>query len=148
MNPKLPHSLRIIILFLRIALGLNFLYLGYSVLFNPSLERDLHERSLDSLYAWLAAPGTAGWIHPFSQWAFLIIGGCLIIGLATRFVSVVGIIVTLLSFLPNISYSALTVSQFINDEVIVVICLLIILFSNAGTYVGVDKFIHLSFKQK
>jgi uncharacterized membrane protein YphA (DoxX/SURF4 family) len=147
---KLPHSLRIVILFLRLALGLDFFYLAFSVLFNPSLGQQLHARSLNGFYAWLATSGTAAvggdWIHPFAQWAFLIIGACLIIGLATRFTSIVAIILTLLSFLPNISYYAISVAQFINDEVIVIICLLILVFSDAGSYFGVDKFIHVSLK--
>jgi thiosulfate dehydrogenase [quinone] large subunit len=140
---KLPHSLRVIILLLRIALGLNFFYLGFSVLFNPALGTQIRARSFGNLYSWLAVPAQGGWTHPFAQWAFLIIGACLMLGLLTRLASIAGIILTLFSYLPTVSYSALSVSQFINDEVIVVICLLIIVFSNAGSYLGLDNFIHI-----
>jgi len=141
---KLPHSLRAIILLLRIALGLNFFYLGFSVLFNPLLGTQIRARSFGDLYAWLAAtPAASDWVHPFAQWAFLIIGICLMAGLLTRLASIAGIILALLSYLPTISYSALSVTQFINDEVIVVICLLILVFSDAGTYLGLDNFIHI-----
>lgn len=141
---KLPHSLRAIIFLLRVALGLNFFYLGFSALFNPTLGTEIRARSFGNLYAWLAAPGTpGGWVQPFAQWAFLIIGICLMLGLLTRLTSVAGIVLTLFSYLPTVSYSALSVSQFINDEVIVVICLLILIFSSAGTYLGLDNFIHI-----
>lgn len=139
---KLPHSLRVIILFLRVALGLNFFYLGFSVLFNPTLGTEIRARSFGNLYSWIASPVQGGWTYPFAQWAFLIIGICLMAGVFTRLASIAGIILTLFSYLPTLSYSTLSVSQFINDELIIVICLLIIIFSNAGAYLGLDNFIH------
>jgi thiosulfate dehydrogenase [quinone] large subunit len=145
---KLSHALRMAIFLLRIAIGLNFFYFGFAVLFNPTLSKDFRAQSFNNLYSWLAAPAMAGWVHPFAQWAFLIIGACLILGLATRIASIVGIAVTFLSFLPNVSYNALTMQQFINDEIIVIICLLVILLSDAGNYLGIDRFIHVSFRHK
>jgi thiosulfate dehydrogenase [quinone] large subunit len=143
---KLPHSLRVIILLLRLALGLNFFYLGFSALFNPALGKTVSARSFGNLYAWLATPaaiaGQSTWIQPVAQWAFLIIGICLMLGLLTRLASIAGIVLALFSYLPTLSFSAFNVAQFINDEVIVVICLLIIIFSNAGNYLGLDTFIH------
>ncbi len=147
-SSKLPHSLRIAIFILRLAIGLNFFYFGFAVLFNPTLGKEFRGQTLNNLYAWLSAPAAAGWVHPFSQWALLIIGACLILGLATRIASLVGIVVLLFSFLPNISYTALTVEQFLNDEVIVIVCLLIIFLSNAGAYLGIDNFIHISLRHK
>jgi uncharacterized membrane protein YphA (DoxX/SURF4 family) len=64
------------------------------------------------------------------------------LGLLTRLASIAGIILALLSYLPTVSFAAFNVAQFINDEVIVVICLLILIFSNAGAYLGLDTFIH------
>ena len=145
---KIPHSLRIVIFLLRLTLGMSFFYLGFTELFDPSLGRQLHGRSLVELYSWVAATPSLDWIHTVSPWAFLIIGACLVLGLATRLSSIVGIVLTLLSYLPSISYTAITVQQFINDEVIIVICLLILIFSNAGAYLGLDKFIHISFSHK
>jgi len=145
---KIPHSLRIMILFLRLSLGLSFFYLGFTALFDRALGRQLDGRSLSELYSWLANTPSLDWIHAFAPWAFMIIGACLVLGLATRLAAILGIILTLLSFLPSISYTAITVQQFINDEVIFVICLLILIFSNAGAYIGLDMFIHVSLKGK
>jgi uncharacterized membrane protein YphA (DoxX/SURF4 family) len=145
---KLPHSLRLVIFLLRLALGLNFFYLGFSTLFNVSLGRELQERSLGSLYGWLNNPLDTSPLHTYFAWAFLVIGGCLLVGLVTRSAAITGIILTLISFMPNISYATLGASQFINDEVLILICLLILVFSNAGVYLGVDKFIHIHFSSK
>lgn len=111
---KLPHSLRVIIFLLRLALGLQLIY---SVPFNS--------------------------IHTPEQWVFLIIGGCLVLGLLTRLSSVVGIALILLNYVPTINYSALNVAQYVGTDAILVICLLIIIVSNAGTYLGLDSFIHI-----
>jgi thiosulfate dehydrogenase [quinone] large subunit len=149
---KLPHSLRVIILLLRVALGLDFFYLGFSALFNPTLGKTVSARSFGNLYSWLATPaavaGQSSWVQPVAQWAFLIIGICLILGLLTRLASIAGIILALLSYLPTVSFAAFNVAQFINDEVIVVICLLILLFANAGNYLGLDTFIHFHAPKK
>lgn len=47
---KLPHHLRLVIFFLRVALGLDFFYLGWSALFNASLVPELKQQSLSQLY--------------------------------------------------------------------------------------------------
>lgn len=150
---KLPHSLRVIILLLRVALGLNFFYLGFSALFNPSLGTDIRARSFGNLYTWLAAPtgvgqGSWAWAQPVAQWAFLVIGICLVFGLLTRLASIAGIVLALVSYLPTVSFAAFNAVQFINDEVIVVICLLILIFANAGAYLGLDNFIHFHSPKK
>jgi thiosulfate dehydrogenase [quinone] large subunit len=150
---KLPHSLRVIILFLRLALGLNFFYLGFSALFSPTLAKTVRAHSFSDLYSWLAANpmatgGTADWLQPVAQWAFLIIGVCLVLGLLTRIASILGIALTLLSYLPTVTFAAFNVAQFISAEVIVVICLLIIIVSGAGKYIGLDNFIHFHSPKK
>ena len=150
---KLPHSLRVIILLLRIALGLNFFYLGFSALFSPAIGKEVRAHSFGDLYSWLSAPMTAGagnwtWIQPVAQWAFLIIGICLVLGLLTRLASIAGIVLALVSYLPTVSFAAFNVAQFISDEVILVICLLIIIFANAGAYIGLDNFIHFHSPKK
>lgn len=146
---RLPHSLRVIIFLLRIALGLDFFYLGFGVLFNPTLGTDIRAQSFGNIYSWLAAPAVqGGWIQPVAQWAFVIIGICLFVGLLTRIASIAGIALVLLSYLPTVSFSAFSASQFINDEVIVVICLLVIIFANAGAYLGLDSFIHIGGSKK
>jgi uncharacterized membrane protein YphA (DoxX/SURF4 family) len=145
---KLPHSLRIIIFFLRLSLGLNFFYLGFSTLFNPPLMQQLRERSLGALYDWLGPGGNAGSLATFFGWAFVVIGICLVIGLFTRFAAIAGILLVLFSYLPTFLGTTLAASQFINDQVIVVLCLLVLIFSNAGGYLGVDTFIHIHLSSK
>ncbi len=148
-NPsKISHPLRSAIFLLRLAIGLNFFYFGFAVLFNPALGKGVRAQSFNNLYAWLSAPAAGGWVQPFAQWAFLVIGACLILGLAVRLVSAIGIGITLLSFLPSVSYTALNLMQFINGEVILILCLVVLFLANAGTYLGFDNIVHVSFRKK
>ena len=143
----IPHTLRIIIFFLRLALGLNFLYLGIATIFDATVIKSLHGQSFTGLYTWLStAAATSSW-HLFFAWAFLIIGGCLILGLATRLVAIGGIILVVMSYIPAFS-TAEALYALANIDVMTVLCLLLILFSNAGAYLGLDMFIHIHLPAK
>lgn len=142
---KLPLSLRIISFLLRIALGLNFLYLGWGTLFDRTLGKSLAGQSLKSLYAWVGSSWDSAAVQTFSAWLFLIIGICLIAGFLTRLASIVGIGLTLASFVPNITFSPVNAYQFANDAVLVVLCFLVVIFANAGEYFGLDMFMHVHF---
>lgn len=144
----LPHSLRLSILFLRIALGLNFIYLGWTALFDHPLATGLSGHSLNSLYGWLSSPSSLTWLPMAAAWAFLVIGACLVLGLFTRLASLIGIILVLASYLPTISFAQFNIAQLVNDELIVFFCLLVLIFGKAGTYIGIDKFLRWSKRHK
>src|SRR6185312_8072643 len=99
----MPHSLRLIILFLRIASGLTFFYLGLSKLFNPELSLTLRDHSISSLYAWLAGPTPIASIPSnVIAWIFLVVGAFITVGLFTRIASILAIILVLASWLPTV----------------------------------------------
>jgi len=62
--------------------------------------------------------------------------------------SVAGIALILVSFVPNVTLTTLNISQLINDEVLVIVCLLVLVFANAGTNLGIDNFIHIHFSSQ
>jgi len=150
------HSLRLSIFFLRIALGLNFVYLGWTALFDHPLGTDLSGHAMNPLYGWLATPaGVSGgasasfaWLPQIAAWAFLVVGILLILGLFTRLASLIAIVLVLASYLPTISFASFNVAQLVNDELILFFCLLILIFGRAGHYLGVDKFLRWSKKRK
>ncbi len=152
-HSKIPHSLRMIIFLLRISLGLSFFYLGFTSLFNPQLGLVLQGRSVPGLYNWLgnlSAAASMTWLHPFAEWAFLVIGALLILGFLTRLSSFAAIILLLASYLPglNLNYSLSSIAQFINDELVIIICLLLLIAAKAGQYLGFDAFFHFSLRKK
>ncbi len=145
---RIPHSLRLAIFALRVLLGLNFFYLGFDALFNPPLGAELSKKSMGGLYASIHASSPFLWLHGISGWIFLVVGICLILGFATRLAAFVGAILATISFLPNITFSNLHLFQFANDELIIIICLIIIIFSKAGAYLGLDTFLHFSLRHR
>ena len=142
-NSKLSHTLRLAIFFLRLALGLDFVYLGLNTIFSPSIRSEVGGRSLGDLYAWLATVPKTGPLQVVFAWAFLIVGICLILGLLTRLGAVAGIALAAVSLIPNLTLTGITPTQFIGDNIIVILCLGIIFIARAGEYFGLDRFIHL-----
>ena len=123
---RIPHSLRFTIFLLRLALGLNFFYLGWTALFDRSLGAELGGRSLGDLYAWIGASfGIGAPLRTLLAWAFLAIGACLIAGLATRLAAILGIALTLLSYAPSVTIAPLNLAQFANDAVLATAALLV-----------------------
>ncbi len=113
------------------------------MLFDRPLGRALSARSLGNLYAWLAGTISPAWLQAASPWVFMAIGICLAIGFFTRIASVAGAVFTFIGYFPSVNLGAFTVTQLINDSVIVLLCLFIIFFSGAGEYFGMDRFIHI-----
>ena len=146
---RIPHSLRIIILLLRIALGLNFFYLGVNTLWGPSGGTGIGNGSLVGLYAWIGGSfgGSLGStaLATFWAWISLVIGACLIAGLITRLVSITGIVLTLASYYAPTPSGSIPLNplQFANDGTLIVLCFLVLLFSGAGEYIGLDQFLHV-----
>ncbi len=147
-HTKIPHTLRFTILLLRLAIGLTFFYLGFTQLFNPELGTSLSSRSVPGLYTWISQYSSPMWVQQFVPWAFLIIGSLLIIGLITRLAAVVGFIIVLIGYLPFVNYSSLNISQFVNDELVILVCLLILIAGHAGNYLGLDAVFHFGFRKK
>jgi uncharacterized membrane protein YphA (DoxX/SURF4 family) len=149
-HTKLPHTLRFVVFLLRLVIGLTFFYVGYSSLYDSQLGLILQGRSVSGLYIWLAHLATPTWLVQVAPWAFLVIGALIVLGLFTRLASALGIVLILVGYIPGLTY-ALTLTnfvQFINDELIVAICLLVLIAAKAGGYLGLDAVLHIGFRKK
>src|SRR5262249_536733 len=104
--------------------------------------------ALNSLYGWLASSNPIAWLPQAAAWAFLVVGILLIIGLFTRISSFVAIVLVLASYLPTVNFSSFAFSQLVNDELIILFCLLVLIFGRGGTYLGIEKFLKWSRKHK
>jgi uncharacterized membrane protein YphA (DoxX/SURF4 family) len=145
-NPdsKLPHTLRLVVFFLRLALGLDFVNLGLTAIFDPGMRHALNGRSLGDLSAWLATVPKTGALQTILAWVFLIVGICLILGFLTRLASIAGVVALAVpSLAPAMTLVGIAPVRFIGDNIIVILCLCIVMIARAGEYFGVDRFIHL-----
>jgi uncharacterized membrane protein YphA (DoxX/SURF4 family) len=145
---RLPHSLRIVIFLLRIVLGMDFLFLGVSVVFQPGPYQGTGASSFGDLHAWLAGVTNANSLQTVFAWAFMVIGACLIVGLIVRLASLAGVALAVTSMIPVIDYRHLNILQFTGDGIIAIVCLLILFVTNAGTYIGLDQFFHVRLSSK
>lgn len=145
---KIPYSLRLAILLLRIAVGLDFFYLGFGTLFNPSLGAELRQKPLGDLYVWLNSSASDGWLHSIAPWVFIFIGICLVVGLATRLSSLIGMVLILINFWPAFNLTKASAFQAANDQIIILLSLLVIFSGKAGRYFGLDRFFHFTLRHK
>ncbi len=146
-HPHASHSLRFVAFLLRVALGVYIFFLG----FNNSglLLEELHQGPLTKgLYLWLTSPHNTAASTLVAQWIFFVIGVCLVVGFATRIVSVVGVGLMALIYTAHIRLPVTSVSPLVNDQLIIMLCFLILIVSKAGKYIGLDKFMHFSLRGK
>jgi uncharacterized membrane protein YphA (DoxX/SURF4 family) len=147
LRETMPHSLRLSIFFLRVAIGVNFFYLGWITLFSRASGSNPRDDAMSSLYHWLTAPNAIPWLPTVAAWVLLAAGGALILGFFTRLASFLAIALILASYLPTITFTSFNLSQLINNELITFFCLLVIIFGKAGHYLAVDKFTRWSRKR-
>ena len=140
---KLPHALRFTIFLLRIALGLNFLFLGLGKVFGSGIPRQYATgKALSDLSSWLAtASYAAAPLGAAFAWICIIIGICLIAGFLARLAAIGGIALLIASVFPGMT-GFLEAQRFVSEGVIAMLCLIIIIITNAGAYLGLDHFIH------
>ena len=147
-RPGLGHSLRLLIFLLRVVVGLNLFYLALGQI-NPAWAAKLNLRVNPGGFAQLLGmPSGPAWLTPLTQWAFLIIGIGLVVGLATRLVSVLGTCLLGFIYLSNLNTWGISLAQVINEQSIFILCLFLFVFAHAGSYLGLDKFFHFSLWRK
>ena len=146
-HPHGPHSLRFTAFLLRVALGVYIFFLGFNT--HGLLLDKLHQSTLTkTLYAWLTMPQNIGWSALVSQWIFFIVGVCLVVGFATRLMAVIGVFLMGLLYAANIHVPVTGISPLVNEQLIIILCCLILIPSKAGSYIGLDKFMHFSLRHK
>lgn len=138
---KLPLVLRTSILLLRLTLGIDFI-------FNPLFGGNIGVRSVTQINSLFGTTINPSAFQEISSWLFVAIGACLVAGLLVRFISLLGIVLTLMSYLPHVTLSAFEFTQLATDTVLVMVCLLLLFFAKAGEYMGLDTFIHVHFFKK
>ncbi len=140
------NVLRNTILVLRVAIGWLFLYAGLTKVLNPQWTAAGYlkgAKTLPGLYAWLAAPQNIGWVNFLNEWGLTLIGLALILGVLTRYAAWAGIAMMALYYLPILNFPYVGDHSYLVDEhVLYSLSLLIIIFSRAGHYWGLDKFIN------
>jgi len=123
-------------------MGSMFLYAGITKLMNPEWSAGDYlasAKTFKGFYLFLAAPETVGAVSSLNEWALTLLGISLILGIFVRLSSVLGIILMFLYYLPILDFPYVGKSNFIVDQhVIYIFVLLYLAVVRAGRVFGLD----------
>ncbi len=140
------NSFQKVVLFVaRLSMGWFFLYAGISKLLNPdftSVGYIMQTNYLVDLYSWFASPGILPVIDFLNVWGQIALGVALIIGLWTRFSSVVGIFLMVMYYIPVLNFPLAGAHGYIVDDHVLYMATFLVLYAfRAGTYWGLDGYL-------
>jgi len=141
--------------FLRIALGVFFLYAGLSKVLDPQWTAAGYlgaAKTFPDIFSWFASAGNIGWVDFLNEWGLTAIGAALILGVYVRWASLAGSALMVLYYFPILDFPYVGEHAFIIDDHIIYIAGFCVLWcaKTAGEYWNLTpKFIRkrLPFKQ-
>ena len=92
---------------LRITLGWYFLYAGFSKIINPDWSAAGYlntAKTFTGFYAWLASPSMIDVVNFFNEWALLIIGLSVLLGIFVKWTAPVGAVMMILYYFPILTF--------------------------------------------
>ena len=141
MTQELNRNTKIWLTVARIALGWFFFYAGLVKILDAkwSAAGFLNTaKTFPGLYAWFAGPSVIGVVNFVNEWALLLLGVSLILGLFVRWSTIPGVFLMLLYYFASNAFPFVS-NGFIVDEHIIYIAMLIIFFvTHDGNYFGLD----------
>jgi len=144
---------------LRVVIGWHFLYEGVAKLLKPGWSAAgflLQSRGpFAGVFRWMAdRPDVLGVVNPLNMWGLAFIGLGLILGCFTRLASAAGMIVIGVYYLCNpllvgYFYSVPMEGNYlvINKNLVEMAALFVILVTNSGRHMGLDRILHVWFQK-
>lgn len=129
--------------FLRLSLGALFFYAGITKVLDPSWSAAgylLNAKTFPALYAWFASPELLPLTNFVNEWALLLIGLFLILGIFVRISGIAGAVLMLLYYFPILDGVYPNPHSFLVDEhIIYVFALLSLSAFRAGRIFGLEN---------
>ncbi len=132
---------KISLFLLRVSLGWMFLYAGWSHVADKSWTSKgylMSAKVLPGFYHWLATPTMLPINNFVNEWALVILGVCLILGLGIRYVGVLSALLMLLYFLPLGILHPNAHSYIVDEHIIYIFAFLALSALHAGHIWGLD----------
>lgn len=134
---------RPLIFLLRVSLGVLFLYSGLSKISNPQWSAAGYLKGAEtfaSFYAWLMQPGLLPLVNFINEWGQLLLGVSLLLGIGVRLSSVLGAVLMMLYYFPELKFPYAGKHGFLVDEhVIYAQILLLLAVVRAGRIYGLEE---------
>lgn len=136
------NTQRFAIFSLRLSLGWLFFYAGIIKILNPSWSAAgylQNAKTFSAFYDWLAQPDIVPWISLVNEWALLLLGISLLLGLFVRLSGWLGAALMLLYYFPVLAFPYIGENAFLIDEhMIYLVCLILLAEHQAGKIWGLD----------
>ena len=99
----------------------------------------VNAKTFPGLYAWFASPSVIGVVNFVNEWALLLLGTSLILGLFVRWSAIPGALLMVLYYFAGNAFPYVP-NGFVVDQHIIYIAMLILFFTiGAGNHFGLDK---------
>jgi len=133
---------KIVIFLLRLSLGWIFLYSAVTKISNPSwsaagLLKSAH--TFPALYQWFSTLSILPTINFLNEWGQLLLGISLVLGIGVRLSSILGVVLMLLYYLPQLNFPYIGKTSYLVDEHIIY-SLVLVYFAviSAGRIYGLE----------
>lgn len=128
---------------LRLSIGWVMFYAGFIKIIDPSWTAAgylSNAKTFTAFYQFLLSPSLLPIINIVNEWALLLLGISLILGLAVRLSGVLGAALMFLYYFPVLSFPTIAPYSFIiDDHIIYALVLLYLAFARAGRIWGLEK---------
>lgn len=135
---------KILIVTLRVAFGIFFLYSGFTKLMDPAWTSSgylTHAANFNGLFNWLGSGSLLPIVDFVNVWGQILLGASLVLGLFVCTSTILGAILMLLYYLP-LPFPKQDAHSFIIDQHILYgLSLLVLGFFESGKTFGLDKYL-------
>ena len=142
-NDNVSRFQKVSLLLLRLSLGWLFFYSGLTKILDPDWTSAGYlagAKTFTGFYTWLSSPDIIIVTNFLNEWGQLLIGIALILGIFTRFASIMGVLLMALYYLPILNFPYPNAHAFIVDEhVIYAFALLVLASFRAGRTFGLEN---------
>ena len=131
---------KFILLLARLAMGWLMLYAGFVKIIDPAWTAKTYIQKatlLPQLYSFFLRPDILPYVNSANKWGLALVGGALILGLATRFAAFWGIVLMALYFVPI--YNPQSIAM--DEHIIYALVFLLLMVFAAGRFMGLDGFL-------
>ncbi|NIT04543.1 DoxX family membrane protein [Candidatus Saccharibacteria bacterium] len=139
---------KISLVVLRLSMGWVYLYAGLSKVLNPDWTAVGYlkaAKTFPGLYQWFASAQNIDWVNFLNKWGLTLIGAALILGVAVRFASYMGALITMLYYFPILVFPKAGANSYIVDDHVIYALIFVLLAAfGAGRVWGLDSWLERS----
>lgn len=150
-NSELSKQASIWLFALRIGTGWLFLYAGLTKVLNPAWSAEGFLRGAKTFagfYAWFLEPGMLQAINLINEWGLVLLGASLILGFFLRPSGLLGIVLMLLYYFASSAVPSVPNGFIVDEHIILILILAFLVAVDAGSYLGLDRFLRNEEKAK